>query len=179
MSQKSCEWPLDEDEIVLWQGRPAPRCYTFRHWLQATIGTILFLACSFWLMVGVQLVRAHGYSWWLAFAPVLLAVAAFFVGPGQLIFARRRWEKIFYALTNRRLLVRNRLFGNRASVYQLCDYKHFKQKKYGRQLLSLRLSFKGSPPIVLECLEHPENFLEHLPKKESESKPKSVPENTV
>lgn len=177
MSHSNFQWSLNDGETMRWQGRPAPRCYTFRHWLQATIGTILFLASSFWLMVGIQLVRAQGYSSWLILAPCLLSMAAFFIGPGQLILARWRWEKIFYALTDQRLLVRNRLFGNRIYIYQLCDYKHFKQKKYGRQLLSLRLSFKGSPPIVLECLEHPENFLEHLPKKETESR--SVPENTV
>ncbi len=175
MNQNHVQWSLDDGETILWQGRPAPRCYTFRHWLQATIGTILFLACSFWLMVGIQLVRVEGYSWWLALAPLLLLIAAFFVGPGQLILARLRWEKIFYALTNRRLLVRNRLFGHKISIYHLCDYKRFKQKKYGQKLSSLRLSFKGNPPIVLECLEQPENFLGHLPKEIVAS----APENSV
>ncbi|MDX2480096.1 MAG: hypothetical protein QNK24_07150 [Desulfuromusa sp.] len=169
MSQGSYQWSLEEGETILWQGRPAPRCYTFRHWLQATIGTILFLASSFWLMVGVQLVRAHNYSWWLAVAPLLLAIAAFFVGPGQLVLARLRWEEIFYALTDQRLLVRNSIIGRSTSTYQLCDYKQFKQKQYGQRLASIRLSFNGSAPIILECLEHPENFLDHLPKKESKS----------
>jgi hypothetical protein len=169
MSQDSFQWSLEEGEIFLWQGRPAPRCYTFRHWLQATIGTILFLASSFWLMVGAQLVRAHNYSWWLAVAPLLLAIAAFFVGPGQLALARLRWEEIFYALTDQRLLVRNSLIGRKTSVYRLSDYKQFKQKKYGQHLSSIRLSFKGSAPITLECLEHPESLLDHLPKKVSKS----------
>ncbi len=176
MSNGSFQWSLAEGETLLWQGRPAPRCYTFRHWLQATIGTILFLACSFWLMVGVQLVRAHGYSQLLIIAPLLLVVAAFFVGPGQLILARWRWEKIFYALTDQRLLVRNRLFGSKTLTYQLSDFKHFKQKKYGQQLLSLRMSFNGSAPIVLECLEFPDNFLNLLPNKDSSAPP---PENTI
>lgn len=167
MSLGVFQWSLEDGESILWQGRPAPRCYTFRHWLQATIGTILYLASCFWLMVGVQLVRYEGYSWWLAVAPFLLALAAFFVGPGQLILARLRWEKIFYALTDRRLLVRNRMFGAKTFSYQLCDYKKIKKKRYGQELYSLRLSFQGSPPIVLECLEHPENLLMHLPKNES------------
>jgi len=169
MSQGGFQWSLEDGESVLWQGRPAPRCYTFRHWLQATVGTILFLASCFWLMVGIQLVQSQGYSWWLAFAPLLLAVAGFFVGPGQLILARLRWEKIFYALTDQRLLVRNQLFCSKTHPYQLCDYKKMKRKQYGRELFSIRLSFKGSPPVVLECLEHPENLLTHLP----ENKPLS------
>ena len=162
MSQGSVHWSLDEAETILWQGRPAPRCYTFRHWLQATIGTVLFLASSFWVMVGINLVRSQNYSQWLVVAPVLLAIAAFFVGPGQLILARWRWEKIFYALTDQRLLVRNRLIGSKVLTYQLSNFKQSKQKKYGQQLRSLRLSFKGSVPIVLECLEHPELFLQQL-----------------
>ncbi len=165
MGDGSFEWSLNDDETLLWQGRPAPRCYTFRHWLQATIGTALFVACSFWLMVGLQLIEAHGYSNWLAIAPLLLAIAAFFIGPGQILLSRLRWEKIFYALTDQHLLVRNRLFFNKTIVYQLVDYKQYKQKKYGQNLRSVRISFKGKAPIVLECLEYPENLLEHLPKK--------------
>ncbi|MFK5925500.1 MAG: hypothetical protein QM483_02610 [Desulfuromusa sp.] len=170
MNQDGSQWSLEKDETLLWQGRPAPRCYTFRHWLQATIGTILYLASCFWLMVGVQLVRNKDYSWWLAVAPFLLALAAFFVGPGQLILARLRWEKIFYALTDQRLLVRNRLIGSKIIFYQLSEFKQFKQKHYGQHLSSIRLSFKDHPPIVLECLEHPENLINLLPEKISVSK---------
>ncbi|MCK4502640.1 MAG: hypothetical protein KAU22_06355 [Desulfuromonadales bacterium] len=169
MSNVNYQWSLNDDETIRWQGRPAPRCYTFRHWLQATIGTILFIACSFWLMVGIQLVRSQGYSWLLALAPLLLAIAAFFVGPGQLILARWRWEKIFYALTDQRLLVRNRLFGGKTISYQLADYKQHKQKRFGQNLASIRLSFHGTTPVVLECLEYPENFLEHLPENVSKA----------
>lgn len=155
-------WPLNEGEVVLWQGRPAPRCYTFRHWLQALIGTVLFLASSFWLMVGIQLVKTGEFPALLLIAPVTLAVVAFFVGPGQLIFARLRWEKIFYVLTDQRLLVRKRLFGGKVLIFTRSDFKHFKQKTYGKNLVSLRLSFKNRPAIVLECLEHPELLLQHL-----------------
>ena len=156
-------WPLDEGETLLWQGRPAPRCYTFRHWLQATIGTLIFLASSFWLMVGIQLVRQQHYSRLLLLVPALLVAGAFFVGPGQLILARMRWEKIFYALSDQRLLVRKRLFGHKCFSYRLNDYRHYKTKKYGKKLFSLRISFRNSAPVILECLEHPELLLTHLP----------------
>ncbi len=164
MEDSNLQWPLNEGETVLWQGRPAPRCYTFRHWLQATIGTILFFACSFWSMVGLQLIKAEGYSIGLVIAPLIMVVAAFFIGPGQLILSRLRWEKIFYVLTDQRLLVRNRILGNKTNIYSLDNYKHHKKKNYGKDLCSLRLSFQGSAPIILECLEAPENLLELLPK---------------
>ncbi|SEA15010.1 hypothetical protein SAMN05660420_01390 [Desulfuromusa kysingii] len=167
MIQGSFNWSLQDGETILWQGRPAPRCYTFRHWLQATIGTILYLASCFWLMVGVELVRSQGYSWWLAIAPFLIALAAFAVGPGQLIMARLRWEKVFYALTDQRLLVRNRMFKTTTNSYPLCHFKKVKQKHYGEHLSSLRLSFQETQPVTLECIEHPENFLNLLPQGDS------------
>ncbi len=171
MSHKDFQWPLEDDESIVWQGRPAPRCYTFRHWLQATIGTILFLACSFWLMVGVQLVRSEGHSQWLILAPSLLVIGAFIVGPGQLIVSRWRWGKIFYLLTDQRLLVKNKLFGIKVLSFKRNDFKQFKRKEYGRNLLSLRLSFKGSSPVVLECLEHADNFIHLLVDQDEENQP--------
>lgn len=159
-------WQLEEGETILWQGRPAPRCYTFRHWLQATIGTTIFLASSFWLMVGIQLVKAQNYSWLLIVVPTFLVIGAFCVGPGQLILARMRWEKIFYALTDERLLVRNRLIGKKSFSYQMKDLRHYKSKKYGKKLLSLKISFRNSAPVILECLEHPELIVRHLPGKD-------------
>ena len=169
MSQESFPWTLAEGETILWQGRPAPRCYTFRHWFQATIGTVLFLASSFWLMVGAQLVYYQGYSWWLALAPFLLSVTAFIIGPGQLALARLRWEEIYYALTDQRLLVRNKLIICKSTTYKMDDFNKYKQKKYGKKLLSLKLFFKDSAPVTLECLEHPELFIKLLPAENAKS----------
>lgn len=160
---ESLDWSLNEGESVLWQGRPAPRCYTFRHWVQALIGSVLFLATSFWLMVGIQLIRAENYSWWLLPVPILLVLGSFLVGPAQLILARLRWEKIYYMLTDQRLLIRNSLLSRRVRSYQIEDYRYYKTKKYGKRLLSLRLSFLNSKVVILECIEHPELFLAHLP----------------
>lgn len=164
---ENLDWPLSDGESVLWQGRPAPRCYTFRHWVQALIGSVLFLASSFWLMVGVQLIRTENYSWWLLPVPLLLVLGSFLVGPAQLILARLRWEKIYYMLTDQRLLVRNSLLSRRVRSYQIEDYRHYKTKKYGKKLLSLRLSFHNSKVVILECIEHPELFLTHLPEAKS------------
>jgi len=161
---KNCEWPLRDNEQLLWQGRPAPRCYVFRHWLHALLGTVLFLASSFWLMVGIHLVRTQNQYVWLLAIPVLLVVGSFMIGPGQILLARLRWEQIAYALTDQRLLVRNRLFSRRISSYSRNDFYRFKRKRYGKNLLSLRLFFHNSRPLTLECLEHPELLLSHLVK---------------
>jgi hypothetical protein len=114
-------------------------------------------------MIGAQLIYYQGHSWWLAVAPFLLTVAAFFIGPGQLALARLRWEEIYYALTDQRLLVRNKLIICKSTTYKMDDFSKYKQKRYGKNLLSLKLLFKDSPPVTLECLEHPELFINHLP----------------
>lgn len=156
------DWPLQDNEQLLWQGRPAPRCYVFRHWLHALLGTMLFLASSFWLMVGIQLVRAQNQYAWLLSIPVLLVLGSFMIGPGQILLARLRWEKIAYALTDQRLLVRNRLFSRKIAIFSRKDFYRCKRKTYGKNLFSLRLFFHNSRPATLECLEHPELLLSHL-----------------
>ena len=163
MNRSSSRWPLAAGESLRWEGRPAPRCYVFRHWLQALIGLVLFLACSFWLMVGVQLVREKGYSPWLLLVPILLVVVAFLIGPGQLLLSRWRWEKIFYGLTEGRLLVQSGFFRVRTTAYPLAELKGYQQKTYGKKQVSFRLSFHGRRPVVLECLEHADLLRDLLP----------------
>ncbi len=164
--ENSLEWRLEDGETLLWQGRPAPRCYTFRHWLQALIGSVLFLASSFWLMVGMQLIKTQNLSLWLLPLPILLVLGSFCVGPGRILLARWRWGGIFYALTDRRLLVRQRLFSRAVSDYRLEHYRRCKTRKYGENLASLKMFFRNRPPVLLECLEYPALVLRHLPRRE-------------
>lgn len=154
------DWQLKDGETLLWQGRPAPRCYTFRHWGQALLGTLLFLACSFWLMVGFQLVDERGYSPGLLIVPMLLVAGSFLAGPGRILLARWRWENTFYALSDQRLLIRQ---GRTQRAYPLDRFNGYRRKEYGPELWSLRLSFKGRRPVFLECLEQPRRLIEKLP----------------
>lgn len=169
--QSVIAWPLEENETIIWQGRPAPRCYVFRHWLQALVGTILFLAGSFWFMVGVHLVHDENHPIWLLVFPLAIVLGAFLVGPGQVIYLRIRWGKVFYALTDQRLLVRSRLFGTTIDSYPMENFQKYRTKQYGKHLRSLKLSFQGCRPVVLDCLEHPETFMDFLPDTFSGDKP--------
>ncbi len=161
--RKVLEWSLQQGENLLWQGRPAPRCYVFRHWLQALVGTLIFLASSFWLMVGYHLVIAQHYSLWLLAVPALLILVSFCIGPGYILAARLRWEHIFYAVSNQRLLVRSGLLSTRIQSYPLLELQGVQQRRYGKMQISFRLKFSDKPFVVLECLEHPENFIACLP----------------
>ncbi len=156
------EWPLIEGETLCWQGRPAPRCYVFKRWLQALLGTLIFLASSLWLMVGYHLVSSQDITPWLLIIPLLLIIVAFGIGPGHILMARMRWEHIFYALSDQRLFVRSGRNG-RLKIYSLAAYRGFQKRRYGKRQVSFRLKFSDEVPVVLECLEHSENFTACLP----------------
>ncbi|WP_020676090.1 hypothetical protein [Geopsychrobacter electrodiphilus] len=143
---------IDTDEKVLWQGRPAPRCYTFRLWKQALAGSALFLISSFWLMLALQL-RGDGYPFWLVMLPIPLLLVSFILGPLQIPVARWRWAKIFYQLTETRII-----FSNTRSV-RLIDIEGLKTRKFGAQLASFRVENNQGKAIVLHCIEYPDMLL--------------------
>jgi len=177
MSGLGWEWPLDTDEHVLWQGRPAPRCYVWRNWKLALAATMLFLAASFWWMLAYQLMVSEGYPWWLQLIPAPLVFLSIWFGPVKILLARMRWENIFYALTDRRMLVRDGLFNAQYDSFSLDLVTDWQQKKFSDNLVNLRLLLKDHPPVILLCLEQPQNLLGHLqrevhgeePEKEGES----------
>ncbi len=166
MSVLDWQWPLEDGETLLWEGRPAPRCYTFRNWKLALAGVALFLACSFWLMLGYQLVEVENHSSLLMLIPIPLVLFSFFIGPGQLLIARHRWEKIFYALTDQQVLVRDGLFSPHIRSFPSDQILNWQQKKYSEQLASIRILFAGDTDLIFHCLEQPQNLLQHLPAKQ-------------
>jgi len=162
MSGLDWEWPLEEGETLLWQGRPAPRCYTFRNWKLAVAATLLFFGSSFWMMLAYELIKTDGYPWWLLLIPAPLVLLSLWFGPVGLLLARIRWEKVFYALTDKRLLVRDGLSSAQIDTYPLSDVVDWKQKNYSEHLVSLRLQINNHQPVILHCLEQPQNLLGHL-----------------
>jgi hypothetical protein len=164
MSRQPLRWTLHEDEQLLWQGRPAPRCYLFKSWLQVLLGTLLFFAAGFWSILAWQLRQDQGYGLWILSAPGLLVFVSFALGPGVLLVRRRRWEGIFYALTDHRLLVAPGP-GRNLRGYPLSELRGFQRKYYGEKLASIRLIFSAHDPVVLECIEHPELIVELIDRK--------------
>ncbi len=146
---------LAEGETVLWQGRPAPRCFTFRYWKQAIAGSALFLASSFWLMLALQLIK-DGHPVWLGFLPLPLIVGSFVFGPLQILIARWRWPKIFYQLTDQRLLAS---CGWQAS---LSEIRELKIKKHGEHLASVRIVAAKTDVLVVSCIEQPQVLVDLL-----------------
>ena len=163
MSKLDWQWPLAAGETLLWQGRPAPRCYTFRNWKLALAGTALFLACSFWMMLGLQLEETGEFSILLILLPAPLVIATFLLGPGYLILSRWRWENIYYALTDRRVLMRGGLLQVRVRAYSALEISGWQQKRFGEQLASIRILRGKETPLIFACLEHPQTLTQHFP----------------
>ncbi len=162
MSGLGWEWPLDGDEQLRWQGRPAPRCYVWRNWKLALAATMLFLAGSFWWMLAYQLMVTENYPWWLQLMPAPLVLLAIWFGPVKILLARLRWENLFYALTDQRMLVRDGLFSAQFDFFPLDRVTGWQLKKYSDNLISIRLLLTEHPPVILFCLEQPQNLLGHL-----------------
>lgn len=143
---------FDKGENILWQGRPAPRCYTFQYWKQALAGATLFLASSFWLMLALELIE-DGQPFWLALLPLPLIIGSFFFGPLQIILARWRWAKVFYHLTDKALYL------SESKSAQLSEIIEIKVKKKGEHLASLRVAVEYSDPLIIHCIEQPDSLL--------------------
>jgi hypothetical protein len=151
-------WPLEKNEVLLWQGRPAPRCYLLRHW-RSQLGALVVL-----LLFGVF----FGQAWQrdaalpvLAFLLVPLLLALIF-GPLRLVYLRRRWETLFYAVSDRRLMVRQG-WSKQTISYPWLTLHAIVLHPYTDQLADIELIFADASPMVLECLEEPRTCLRILP----------------
>ncbi|PLX88753.1 MAG: hypothetical protein C0618_03580 [Desulfuromonas sp.] len=150
---------LTDNETILWQGRPAPRCYTFRHWKLAALGLMLFLLSSVWQFLALELVE-DGHVWWLVLIPAPLVVISFLIGPGQILLARMEWEHLFYCLTDQKLLIKKGLLKRQVGSVSHRQIQHVHQRRYSDSLASVRLQDgHGQTLAILNCLEQPQHLL--------------------
>ncbi|NIQ96855.1 MAG: PH domain-containing protein [Desulfuromonadales bacterium] len=143
---------LEDGETVRWQGRPAPRCYTFRNWKHSLFGLALLLMSLLWLSLGLHL--APGKLWgWL---PLPFALGGLYLSGGHLLWSRLQWEGVFYAVTDRRVIVRKSL---PQSVLDcpLAEIAFFQVRPFGDNLGTIRITVEGrDAPLVMPCIEYPE-----------------------
>ncbi len=147
---------LNEGEELRWEGRPAPRTFIFRNWIHSVFGILLLLISAYWLTVGVQL--AAVYHWpWLAWIPIPFLLVGFYLGVGHLLLARREWEYVFYAVTDRRLLAQKGLFRRRIETFELAGLTGFRVNPHGEKLATLRV-FAGdtASSLAFVAVEYPQ-----------------------
>jgi hypothetical protein len=149
---------LEAEECIIWQGRPAPRAYTFRNWrwtLQAVVGLVMVL---FFRQGDGPLQVDHVVDQWWTWAGMAVG---FWAGIGHLIWARLEWERVFYLLTDRRLVAVSGLLGRRRQVLRLEQLQQLEQDVMGPALATVKVS-GGGRRLTLHCLEYPHLLLQLL-----------------
>lgn len=153
---------LEDGENLTWQGRPAPRCYTFRNWRHSIFGVVLLLLTTFWQSVGVKMADEYQLAW-LGWLPIPFLMVALFLAFGHLLLARLEWNRVFYAVTDRRLLVQRGLFGGRLQSMALDTVTYFRLRKQGEELGTLKVYGETSEhQLILNCIEYPHKVTDLL-----------------
>jgi hypothetical protein len=152
----TANWPvLLPGETLQWEGRPAPRCFTFRNWRQALFGLVLTGFCAAWTWMGVEQAAEQGWPW-LAWLPLPFLGYALWLAGGQLLAARLEWRNIAYAVTDRRVIARHGLFTPRQVELNLARVTWFRLQPQGEELGSLRVHGAADDPVLLMyCIEYP------------------------
>jgi len=151
---------MQPGEQLVWQGRPAPRCFTFRRWRRALFGLLLLLLCSWWQYTGWQLAQQGAAQLW-GWLPLPCVVLSAYLCFGQLIVARLEWERVFYALTSTQLLVQCGLRTTRVIALPLTELRYQCLYPHGEHLGDLYVE-AGSRRLTLSCVEYPQQLYELL-----------------
>ncbi len=161
-------------EALVWQGRPAPRCFTFRHWGRSLFWLAVLVIAVVWQFAGWTIYADSGQVVW-TLIPLPLWVLAFSLSVGRVVRARLEWEHVFYVLSAERLRIQAgiprrilRFNLDELSYVRLDLYRsNSKNKKHGCDgfcasgLGKLYLEF-GNKKVVLSCIEHAASVFEHL-----------------
>ncbi len=154
---------LEDGEIVRWEARPAPRCYTFRHWRHSVFGLIFLAICSYWQVLGIAMADSYAIRW-LAWLPLPFVITGLYFFVGHLVQARLEWNHVYYAITDRRVIVQRGLARPYSSFIELSEVTYFRMHRQGEQLGTLRVHQGREQQLVLHCLEHPHRATELLEK---------------
>ena len=153
---------LQPGERLLWSGRPAPRAYTFRNWRSSLFGFVLLFLAIYWQLVGVQLRLVYGIPA-LDYLPLPFMAVGLYHAVGQVFLARLEWERVFYALTDQRLLAMHGFWRWRIDYLPSEQLNVVDRQPLGEQLETLQIS--GCTParrLTLYCIEHPELLTRQL-----------------
>jgi len=149
---------LEAEERIVWQGRPAPRAYTFRNWrwsLQAAAGLVMVL---FFRQGNGPIQVDYAVDQWWTLAGL---VVGFWAGIGHILWARMEWEHVFYMMTDQRLVAVSGVLGRRHQVFCLEQLEKVEQQALGTALATVKV-FGGGERMTLHCLEYPHLLLQLL-----------------
>jgi hypothetical protein len=155
------EWEtiLQKGETLCWEGRPAPRAYVFRNWKHSFFGIALLPIAAYWQIVSLPLASFHQQPW-LPFIPLPLLLIVLYLCVGHLLVARLEWEKVFYAVTDRRLLIQKGLRRRRVKDFSLSELTNFRVMPLGHELAGIRVNNKDSGTrLTFTAFEQPQQVI--------------------
>lgn len=142
---------ISDGELICWQGRPAPRAFTFRNWRYALVGIVLLVVAMCWHLLTMRLADDR-----LTVVPVSFILLALYLSVGHLVLARLEWKRVFYAVSDRRLLVRRGLFRPRLESFGLDELTSFRVKPMGSELATVQAFFgENGGSLSFVAVEHP------------------------
>lgn len=151
-----------DNEVLLWQGKPAPRCFVFRNWKHSIFGLLFLLVTSYWQFLALQVAADYGWPWMVWF-PVPFVLTGFYLGVGHHLLARLEWDRVLYRVSDRRLLVQRGLFKPRWAELPLAAVSYFRLDYHGQDLGTLRVyGAEQDPVLVLHCIEYPRHVTDLL-----------------
>jgi hypothetical protein len=150
------DW-LNDDEMLHWQGRPARRCFTFRHWQKALFGSVILVVGLWWLYAGVGVMQER-QQWWWGVLPLPAVILGVWLSAGQLLTARLEWRQVFYALSDRRLLVQCGLWRPRLITIP-CSELSYARLTYCSESLGHVYVEAGPRRLTLCCVEQPHQVI--------------------
>ena len=146
---------LKPKEVISWEGRPAPRCYTFRNWKHSIFGLLLLLISTYWQVIGLQLSVEYEMAW-LSWLPTPFLLIGFYLALGHLILSRLEWNRVLYLVTDQRILVRRGLFQELTEEMPLDQVTYFCLQPHGKELGSIRIHGDDENSVLkLKCIEYP------------------------
>lgn len=154
---------LEAGEEVCWEGRPAPRCYTFRHWKHSIFGAVFLAICTYWQVLGFSIADEYELPW-LIWLPLPFILLGLYFSVGHLLQSRLEWNQTYYVITDRRLLTQRGLWNLRTEEMKLEDVTYFNLRWQGDELGTLRIYQGQEKQLILHCLEHPRKATDLLEK---------------
>lgn len=153
---------LAADEEVRWEGRPAPRYFTFRNWPHSLFGLLLLGVSAYWEYFGIKLGQSNG-SLILSLIPIPFLFVGIYLSVVHLILARLEWERVFYAVTDQRVLAQKGCLKTRMVDLPLEKVTYFRLNNLGKDLGTLRIEAgKARQPLILPGIEHPRGITDLL-----------------
>lgn len=149
---------LCEDETLRWEGRPAPRCYTFRNWLHSLFGVVILIAAVGWVFFGFHLGEER-QNILFALLPIPFLLAGIYLAFGHLLLARLEWEHVYYALTDQRLFVVRGILSRKVKSLAVEDIIWFELRPLGEHLATIRVRCRDlEKKLAVTCVEQPQKL---------------------